>query len=502
MLIFILLFLISLTTFYTVYWKRRNLPPGPIPLPFVGNILDLYKFGIFDCLPHFRQKFGDLYTIWFGEQPFVTFNNYELIYESFVKNGDAFAGRPKNKFIAELVRGGEYGIVLTDGPLWREHRRFALHVLRNFGLGKNLMQERVLNEVSWLLEDLKMQVKNKEPEISVQKSIDVAIGSVINSLVFGYSFHETSLDEFYTIKGFLKRFSRMAGSSKFRVLAGDKYNILRKLPVFSGMYNHAQKEMSVIKTFFYKQITERMAKINFDEDSEPTDYVEAYLRQQKKLEDSGEKDHLYSNQQLFGSVFDLWLAGQETTSNTLAWLVLYLMTNPEAQTKLHLELSKIIGSDRIISLDDKNSLPYVNAVIAETQRLCNLLPHNVPHRLINDVNIHGYSLKADTIVVPQISQVLYDEKIFPEPHKFIPERFLDSDGKFQTKPELIPFSVGKRACLGESLARLELYLFASNLFNHFEINILASKPANTTRIMGGTVQPEAFVCQLKERYIS
>lgn len=102
------------------------------------------------------------------------------------------------------------------------------------------------------------------------------------------------MDEFYTIKGFLKRFSRLAGSSKFRVLAGDKYNILRKLPMFSGIYNHAQKEMSVIKTFFYKQITERMAKINFDEDSEPTDYVEAYLRQQKKLEDSGEKDHLYS----------------------------------------------------------------------------------------------------------------------------------------------------------------------------------------------------------------
>uniref|UniRef100_A0A914YYX8 Unspecific monooxygenase n=1 Tax=Panagrolaimus superbus TaxID=310955 RepID=A0A914YYX8_9BILA len=270
--------------------------------------------------------------------------------------------------------------------------------------------------------------------------------------------------------------------------------------MFKGMYNEIKKEMSEIKTFFYKQISERRAKINFAQDSESMDYVEAYLRQQKKLENSGEKDHLYSDKQLFGSVLDLWLAGQETTSNTLAWLVLYLMTNPDAQVKLHAELSKVIGSDRIITLDDKNNLPYVNAVVAESQRLCNLLPHNVPHRLLNDVNFHGYSLKANTIVVPQISQVLYDEKIFPEPQKFMPERFLDSEGRFQSKPELIPFSIGKRACLGESLARLELYLFTSNLFNHFEIQILPSKPANTIRIMGGTVQPEPFVCKLKERY--
>ena len=165
----------------------------------------------------------------------------------------------------------------------------------------------------------------------------------------------------------------------------------------------------------------------------------------------------------------MWLAGQETTSNTLAWMVIYLMTNPKAQESLQLELTKVVGSDRIVTLDDKMNLPYVNAVVAETQRLCNLLPSNVPHRLTEDVNFHGYSLKADTIVIPQISSVLYDETIFPEPLKFKPERFLDSAGKFQTKPELIPFSVGKRACLGEGLARLELYLFAANLFNQFEV---------------------------------
>ena len=156
------------------------------------------------------------------------------------------------------------------------------------------------------------------------------------------------------------------------------------------------------------------------------------------------------------------------------------MTNPECQRKLHVELSKVIGSDRMITLDDKTDLPYVNAVVAETQRLCNLLPFNIPRRLLADVDFQGYHLKANTIVVPQISSVLYDEKVFPDPTKFKPERFLDSDGKFQTKPELIPFSVGKRACLGESLARLELYLFAANLFNHFEVGFNLEMKTNNS----------------------
>uniref|UniRef100_A0AC34GIX4 Cytochrome P450 n=1 Tax=Panagrolaimus sp. ES5 TaxID=591445 RepID=A0AC34GIX4_9BILA len=129
----------------------------------------------------------------------------------------------------------------------------------------------------------------------------------------------------------------------------------------------------------------------------------------------------------------MWLAGQETTSNTLAWMTLYLMTNPKIQSKIHKELDQVIGSDRLITLDDKINLNYLNAVIAETQRYCNLIPNNIPHRLTEDFDFHGYHLKANTMVIPQVGSVLTDEKIFPEATKFKPERFIDENGKFQTK---------------------------------------------------------------------
>uniref|UniRef100_A0A914QJ86 Cytochrome P450 n=1 Tax=Panagrolaimus davidi TaxID=227884 RepID=A0A914QJ86_9BILA len=206
------------------------------------------------------------------------------------------------------------------------------------------------------------------------------------------------------------------------------------------------------------------------------------------------------NDQLLGCVFDMWLAGQETTSNTLAWMILYLMTNSEIQSKLHQELDKQIGSDRLITLDDKMDLNYLNAIIAETQRYCNLIPNNIPHRLTEDFEFHGFHLEANTMVISQIGAVLTNEKIFPEATKFKPERFIDENGKFQTKPELIPFGVGKRACLGEGLARLELYLFAANLFNHFKIATIPSNPPNMTPIIGGTKMPEPFLAHIKKRF--
>jgi cytochrome P450 len=491
---------IAILCVYNFYWKRKSLPPGPIPFPLIGNFLDFYKRGKSESFEFFRKTYGDLYTVWMGDRPVVVFNKFDEIQEAFVKNGDFYSGRPKNEAMAKIVRNGNYGIIMTEGDIWREHRRFALHVLRNFGLGKNLMQERVLNEVTWFLEDLKKKQNNGEKEISVQNSIDIAVGSIINGLIFGYAFHEKNIEEFYKIKEFIRQFIRLGGDPIFRAISEDRKGILRRLPFFKGRFQKAVDLGNSMKEFFFGQINERRSKINFSEDSEPTDYVESYLRHQHKLESGGDKDHMYSDAQLYGCVFDMWLAGQETTSNTLAWMVMYLMTNPSAQKRLHSELDKVIGSDRVITLDDKMNLPFVNAIVAETQRLCNLVPNNVPHRLTADVNFHGFSIKEDTIVIPQVSAVLYDPEIFADPHKFKPERFIDTNGKFQTKPELIPFSLGKRACLGEGLARLELYLFAANLFNHFEITPIPSNPPDLTRILGGTVSPEPFVAQLKQRY--
>ena len=216
------------------------------------------------------------------------------------------------------------------------------------------------------------------------------------------------------------------------------------------------------------------------------------------------------------TVLDLWIAGQETTSNTLAWLCIFLIQNPHVQKKLHAELDEFVGSDRTITLDDKSSLNYVNAVVAETQRFCNLVPVNVFHRTTKDTEIRGYKIPENTVITHQVCTVLMDERYFPEPETFKPERFLDKNGKFFQPVELMPFGVGKRACLGEGLARLELFLFAANIANQFKVSLSVIEisevrvlfqldyPKNRTnfarREIGGTIVPSPFLCTIENRY--
>ena len=137
-------------------------------------------------------------TVWMGNMPIVTVHDSPTIFETFLKDGEAYTGRSFSKGF-QITRGGYNGVIQTDGPLWREHRRFALHVLRDFGLGKNLMQERILGEVASLIDDVKHDLKTGDKVISIQNEIDRAVGSIINALAFGYRFGRVSFDYQYRI---------------------------------------------------------------------------------------------------------------------------------------------------------------------------------------------------------------------------------------------------------------------------------------------------------------
>ncbi|KAH7704131.1 CBN-CYP-33C9 protein [Aphelenchoides avenae] len=264
------------------------------------------------------------------------------------------------------------------------------------------------------------------------------------------------------------------------------------------MFDELRHGRQQLFAFYQRQIDEHMKDIDFDTDAQPTDYTEAYLREMKKRDAEGFEQN-FTISQLKSMCSDLFTAGQETTSTTLAWGVSYLIHAQDAQRRLHEELDRVIGSDRLIAVSDKHSLHYTNAVICETQRLANLLPQNVPHETTRDVVLDGYTIPKGTTIVPQISCVLYDEKIFPDPKKFDPSRFLDADGRLKRVDELIPFSVGKRQCLGEGLARMELFLILANIFNQFRITSGVKEPS-LQRIIGGTAQCPPYTCRVERRH--
>ena len=141
--------LLLLLIFYNVYWKRRNLPPGPLPLPLIGNLHEIASdppgYNIFK---KWHEKYGKVCTYFISERPVVSISDFNLIQELFVKNGETFAGRTTLGKFNEFMREGEYGMVFIEGDMWKEHRRFALTVFRDLGMSKPIMEEKVQISVS------------------------------------------------------------------------------------------------------------------------------------------------------------------------------------------------------------------------------------------------------------------------------------------------------------------------------------------------------------------
>lgn len=117
-------------------------------------------------------------------QPTICIADYKLLKETIIDHADTFSGRLTLDDLIFLVRGGKYGVVETEGFLWQEQKRFMLQTFRDCGMGKNLMQEKILDEVVYLITTLKAST---EP-IEIQQNIDRTVGSIINSILFGYRY--------------------------------------------------------------------------------------------------------------------------------------------------------------------------------------------------------------------------------------------------------------------------------------------------------------------------
>uniref|UniRef100_A0A914Z2A7 Cytochrome P450 n=1 Tax=Panagrolaimus superbus TaxID=310955 RepID=A0A914Z2A7_9BILA len=154
-----------------------------------------------------------------------------------------------------------------------------------------------------------------------------------------------------------------------------------------------------------------------------------------------------------------------------------MIHNPEIQKKIHEEIDRVIGKEKNIVMEDQAKLPFFNACLQEVQRITVIVPVNLFHRTVEEVIIDGYIIPKDTALVPQFEMVHKDEKQFPDSWKFNPARFLDANNNFIKDDRVTPFSLGKRACAGEALARMELFMFAANFFQHFEF-----QPENPTKL--------------------
>ena len=141
--------------------------------------------------------------------------------------------------------------------------------------------------------------------------------------------------------------------------------------------------------------------------------------------------------------------------------------------------------DKKPSLDDRSELHYINAVLHESFRVTSFVPMSVPHHVSADVKVAGYVIPKGAILLPSLYHVMHDPEYFKDPETFQPDRFLDEQDYFVADERVIPFSIGKRFCLGQSLAEKEFFLFFTGLLHAFRFEHAPGKeipPYNVNKL--------------------
>uniref|UniRef100_A0A8C5VLJ1 Cytochrome P450 family 2 subfamily J member 90, pseudo n=1 Tax=Microcebus murinus TaxID=30608 RepID=A0A8C5VLJ1_MICMU len=291
-----------------------------------------------------------------------------------------FVNRPVFPLQERIFKGN--GLIMSNGQVWKEQTRFALTALRNFGLGKKSLEERIQEEARHLTEAIK------------EENGEHFIGQML-------------LDDATYMSG---------------LISCQLYSIFPRIMEFlPGSHQTVFRNWEKLKLFVSQMIEKHKKDWNPDE---TRDFIDAYLKEMaKKATSSFHEDNLII------STLDLFFAGTETTSTTLRWALLYLALHPEIQEKVHAEIDRVIGQEQQPSVAARDSMPYTNAVIHEVQRMGNIIPLNVPREVTANTTLAGYHLPKGPRRVGH-------------PDTFNPEHFLEN-GQFKKREAFLPFSIGE-----------------------------------------------------------
>ncbi|XP_074089432.1 cytochrome P450 2C18-like isoform X2 [Macrotis lagotis] len=482
----LLFFLSSLLVFLS--WRRGSgrgkLPPGPVPLPLIGNILQLNLKNIPESFLKIAKEYGPVFTVQMGVEKVIVLYGYKAVKEALIDHGDKFADRGSMPLL-EFVNEG-YGIGLTNGERWKQMRRFTLMTLRNFGMGKRRIEERIQVEAQNVIEELK---KTKGLPCDPGFIFGCAPCNVICSILFHKHFSYKD-QKFLCLLKLLHENVKILSSPWIQVYNSFP-SLVHHLP---GSHNRLIKNFQVLRKFILEEVEEHQRTLD---PSNPRDFIDCFLI---KIEEEKEQPQSeFSIESLVPTATDLFTAGTETITNTLKYGFLILLKYPEVTGKIQEEIDCVIGQNRIPCIEDRSKMPYTNAVLHEILRYTDITPLGIPRALTEDIQFREYFIPKGATILPFLNSVLYDEQEFPNPEKFDPSHFLDESGNFKKSDYFIPFQTGKRICIGESLARMEIFLLFTTILQNFTLkSVIDPKDIDTTAVANGLsrIPPFYEVCFL------
>ncbi|XP_048092139.1 steroid 17-alpha-hydroxylase/17,20 lyase [Alosa alosa] len=480
---------------------RRS--PGRLPclprLPLLGSLLSLRS----ELPPHllFTQlacTYGKLYALYLGPHLALVVNDYAHAREVLLGKGREFAGRPYMVTTELLTRGGKDIAFADYSPLWRGQRKLVHSAFSLFGEGSSKLQTIVLEAADCLVAELLSLGAQRECVgngvcegvcrcvcVDPAPAILRAVTNVVCRLVFSgnYSAGDPELREVMDYNdGIVQTIARGA--------LVDIYPWLRIFP---------NKDLEKLKACVKVRDSLLTTKLEEHKESltpgDPRDLLDALLEGRSSDGENGlSDDHvLMTAAEAFG-------AGVETTSTTILWAVAFLLHHPEVQERVQAELDECVGAERAPLLSDRTQMPVLDSVMCEVMRIRPVSPLLIPHVAMQDTSIGGHSVAKGTRVLVNMWAIHHDPQQWDQPESFRPERFLDNSGQRVNPPSFLPFGAGPRVCVGESLARMELFLFLSRVLQRcrFTAPHGGSLPDLQGRY-GVVLQPPKYTLTIKAR---
>ncbi|XP_035684223.1 cytochrome P450 2U1-like [Branchiostoma floridae] len=461
--------------------RSRNLPPYPAGrVPVLGHLLALAR------APHlqltaWRRQYGDVFTVRMGMKDAVVLNGYTAVKDALVDRSELFASRPPNYLFDLTVDFTGKDIAAARwGTQFKQRKKFATTAFKNLGMkmGNGSIQENIREEASYL----RNRIAEYEGEpFDIAHDVTVAVANIVCSMTFGkrYDYEDETFRELSEAI-----FTVIAEVGTGQIVS--VFPLLRFVPVVNRASVSVSRQIAKIQNVLKEEMARHREHLDRENPRDFIDFCLLELELQEKVEGLTDENVLYMAQ-------DFFLAGTDTTTNTLLWSLLYMTLKPEVQNKVHEELDAVVGAS-LPTLAHRSQLPYVNAFLMEVMRIRYVGPLGVPHATTAAVKVQEYDIPEGTQIILNLHSVHMDPAFWPDPDRFDPDRFLDAEGNFINKPEsFIPFSAGRRVCLGEQLARMELFLFFSTMLQSFTFKTPeGAPPPSTEGVLGLTLAPHPF----------
>ncbi|WHZ10929.1 MAG: hypothetical protein OJF60_001368 [Burkholderiaceae bacterium] len=461
--------------------------PGPRALPWFGNTLQIRLTDMHRQLEGWSEQFGSVFRIDFGPRVALIVADHEVIAQVLRERPQQFL-RPQSGAKISREMGFDQGVFFANGEVWQRQRRMVMagldpaHIKAYF---PSLLRVTERLRARW------QAAARSHGSIDLQADLMRFTVDVVAGLAFGAEVDTLSGDEDVIQRHLNKIFPALSR----RLFSIVPYWRFVKLPRDRELERSVAEVQAAVRGF----VAAARERIGADPSlrEHPHNLLEAMINA------ADQPGSGLTDQDVAGNAVTMLLAGEDTTANTLAWMIHLLHRHPEALARARAEVLQAAGEPAAFTLEAMSRLDYLEACAHETMRLKPVAPI-IAAEAVHDTTVAGVTVPAGTVVIGLMRRDSLREQYFANAHAFDPQRWLDDAGTARaaasSKRVAMPFGAGPRMCPGRYLALLEIKMAAAMLLSSFDIaEVGSSAGAEVPERLAFSMGPVGLRMRLVER---